>query len=107
VDLVPYSGAPSEVLKYVCKADEFEKMSPAMLSQLMDWLKGMRAISTMGELYNMKTAKDDTEDSPIEACPCGCSVTRAVALFWKGGAYRQGDDWFITSDGVIAESPPE
>lgn len=107
VDLVPYTGAPSEVLKYVCKPGEFESMSPAMLSHLMDWLRGMRAISTMGELYNMKTAKDDTDESPTDACSCGCSITKAVSMFWKGGVYRKSDEYYITSDGEVSESPPE
>lgn len=106
IHLVPFFGSPSEVLKYVTKVEEFEKFPPDMFSHLMDWLKGMRASSTLGELYNMRTAKDDQKENAMEPCLCGSNIVLCSLHVYSKGVYVEKGKYYMTTDGEILDGEP-
>jgi hypothetical protein len=66
-----FDGRYAELLKYVAKPKDLERISTDQLREYSEWAKGMRAVATFGGLRGMEM---ETEREEPTECECGCKV---------------------------------
>jgi hypothetical protein len=106
VDGRAFDGNCEELMKYITKIDELQRMPERQFQELCAWMKGMRTFTTFGGLYGMKFPDPGKKEKHDAACECGCTVHEELQLEYNArlGVYVPVSCATVDCSSVIVES---